>query len=221
VLLFVWRNPNFNEENDGIVYAGASAIGFALLENLGYVFHNGIDTGIVRAFTAVPLHVFTAVIMGLLVGRARFEANPGRRAWLIHGTYDTLAMAESGIPILILPVVAGVAAFGTMALKRGRRLSLRRWEGGGFFEPRTPPPVRRSAPRWMAVVARGLLGVCALFWVLLFVGFATMGGAKSLGFAIIGGAVLSFFPLTIGIVLEVMYRRWRRRTVVGGAWPGS
>ena len=37
VLLFAWNNKNFNEENDGIVYVGSSAIGFAMLENIFYV----------------------------------------------------------------------------------------------------------------------------------------------------------------------------------------
>jgi RsiW-degrading membrane proteinase PrsW (M82 family) len=34
VLLFIWKNPEFNEENDGIVYVGAAAIGFAMLDCL-------------------------------------------------------------------------------------------------------------------------------------------------------------------------------------------
>ena len=78
VLLFVWKNPNFNEENDGVVYLGASAIGFALLENIAYVVDKGIGTGVLRAFTAIPLHVFTAVVLGLFVGRARFSTGPRR-----------------------------------------------------------------------------------------------------------------------------------------------
>ncbi|HEY9593095.1 MAG TPA: PrsW family glutamic-type intramembrane protease [Spirochaetia bacterium] len=219
VLLFVWRNPNFNEENDGIVYVGASAIGFALLENVGYVFQNGIDTGIVRAFTAVPLHVFTAVIMGLNVGRARFAPEGPRRtglivlgfliAWAVHGAYDTLAMEESGVPILILPIVAGVATFGVMALKRGRRLSVRRWRGEGFFEPRAARTAR--APRWMAVVGRILIVGSAVFWGFLLLGFFALGTLETLAYALVGGLVLTFFPLSIGIILEVMYRRWRRR----------
>ena len=54
VLLFVWGNPNFNEENDGVVYVGASAIGFAVLENIAYVVQNGIGTGVLRAMAPLP-----------------------------------------------------------------------------------------------------------------------------------------------------------------------
>jgi len=105
VLAFVWRNPNFNEENDGIVYVGASAIGFALLENILYVAENGIGTGVLRAISAMPLHVFTAVVLGLHVGRARFAADRGTRILLIarglalvpegRGVFARLTVAEN------------------------------------------------------------------------------------------------------------------------------
>jgi protease PrsW len=224
VLLFVWRNPNFNEENDGIVYVGASAIGFAVLENFIYVFENGIDTGILRAFTAIPLHVFAAVVMGLFVGRARFEARIGRRAllviigfaiaWFIHGLYDSLALAQSGLPLLILPVVAATAAFGIMALRRGRRLSAERWGDTSGSVPtvakRSAP--RRAAPRWIAVVSRVLMIGCAVFWVFMIIGFFATSTKDGLGLAALGGLMLTFFPLCIGLILEIVYRRWRKRS---------
>jgi RsiW-degrading membrane proteinase PrsW (M82 family) len=140
VLLYAWRKPAFNEENDGIVYAGASAIGFALLENVIYVATTGLGTGAARAFSAIPLHVFTAVLVGLHVGRARFAASRAARnglvlrgfalAWLVHGLYDLLAMSESALALLLLPLLAGLATFGILALREGRRLSLARWGSG-------------------------------------------------------------------------------------------
>jgi len=140
VLLFAWRKPAFNEENDGIVYAGASAIGFALLENVIYVATTGLGTGAARAFSAIPLHVFTAVLAGLHVGRARFVSSTAARnglvlrgfalAWLVHGLYDMLAMSESALALLLLPLLAGLATFGILALRKGRRLSLARWGSG-------------------------------------------------------------------------------------------
>ena len=169
VLLFVWNNANFNEENDGVVYVGASAIGFAVLENIAYVVSHGIGTGILRAFTSVPLHVFAAVIMGLFVGRARFAPAGLVRirlvaagflcAWAAHGMYDTLALSRGALAGLILPLLAGLAAFGIMALRRGRRMSLLRW-GPGKDQP-AAPPAPRGTHRWMAVVSRILLGATA------------------------------------------------------------
>jgi len=228
VLLFVWRNPNFNEENDGIVYLGASAIGFAVLENITYVVENGMGTGILRAFTAIPLHVFTAIVMGLFVGRARFAATKARRgllivlgfamAWLVHGLYDSFALSDSGVPLLIFPVVAGISAFGIVALRRGRLLSLKRWQGvvaPAHVAPAPEPPTpvhhaRKAALRWMAAVARLLLGGSVAFWALLLIGYLTSDRPENIGIAFLGGTVITFFPLLIGVILEIVYRRTRR-----------
>src|SRR4051812_25189471 len=37
ILLVVWRAPAFNERMDGIVYATRAGLGFALVENIGYL----------------------------------------------------------------------------------------------------------------------------------------------------------------------------------------
>ena len=73
VLLFIWKQADFNEENDGIVYVSASAIGFAMFENIFYVLEGGLSIGILRSVTAMPLHCFTGVIMGYYVGLAKFS----------------------------------------------------------------------------------------------------------------------------------------------------
>jgi RsiW-degrading membrane proteinase PrsW (M82 family) len=224
VLLFVWGNPNFNEENDGVVYVGASSIGFALLENIAYVVQNGMGTGILRAFTSIPLHVFTAVILGLFVGRAHFTPSTPRRigligagfliAWAVHGAYDTFAMSRGALAVLLLPLLAGLAAFGIMAMKRGRRLSLLRWGGGAPPSPASAAVPARHPPRshrWMSVVGRILLGLCAAFWILFLIGMAQAGHKRDVGLAILGAAFMTFLPAALGIVLEVSYHRHRRR----------
>jgi RsiW-degrading membrane proteinase PrsW (M82 family) len=221
VLLFVWGNPNFNEENDGVVYMGASAIGFAVLENIAYVVQNGIGTGVLRAFTSVPLHVFTAVVLGLYVGRAHFSTSVAVRnrlvltgfliAWAAHGAYDTFALSKSALAALLLPLLAGIAAFGIMAMRTGRRLSLLRW-GPGPVPANIPSPHRVHHPgdhRWMSVVARILLGICAAFWALFVIGVTRQGFTGDVGTAILGAALMSFLPLTLGILLEISYHRHR------------
>ena len=65
VLLFVTKgNKNFNSMFDGMIYAIFVSIGFAAYENVGYALDYGFDTALGRAFTAVPGHMFFAVIMG-------------------------------------------------------------------------------------------------------------------------------------------------------------
>ena len=231
VLLFAWGRPAFNEENDGIVYAGASAVGFALLENILYVVRGGIGTGVLRAFTSIPLHIFTGVVAGLCIGRARF-APAGRRrgllvaagfvlAWAFHGLYDFFAMSQSALAMLVLPLVAGLSTFGVIALKAGRRASLLRWGRPPAAAPEEapdPPPARRPrAAAWMAVVGRVLLALSALFWVLLAVGMAGRGTAPGPSETALGGIVITVIPIALGIVLEVSYRSRKRKSMASAA----
>lgn len=57
-------NKNFNSVFDGMIYAIFVSLGFAGYENILYVLDGGIEVALIRAFTAVPGHVFDAVFMG-------------------------------------------------------------------------------------------------------------------------------------------------------------
>lgn len=91
------RHSEFNEPMDGVVYGVAASLGFATLENILYVGSGGLGVGLMRAFSAVPGHAFTGVVMGYYVGRARFARPELRGAlyglallgpMLLHGMYD-------------------------------------------------------------------------------------------------------------------------------------
>jgi RsiW-degrading membrane proteinase PrsW (M82 family) len=93
----LYPNKHFNEPFDGIVYAVSVSLGFAGLENILYVMNseNGVATGIMRMFTAVPAHATFAVLMGYFLGRAKCEPGNSYLAWyglvaaaLFHGAYD-------------------------------------------------------------------------------------------------------------------------------------
>ncbi len=84
VALFVYRDKEFNEPMDGIVYATATALGFATLENIVYVFDlqtisSLFITGSIRAILSVPGHALFAVFWGYGLGIAKFmpPANGG------------------------------------------------------------------------------------------------------------------------------------------------
>lgn len=65
VLYLVTRNnKNFNSLFDGIIYSVFVSLGFAALENVMYVTSYGLSNALVRAVTAVPAHMFFAVLMG-------------------------------------------------------------------------------------------------------------------------------------------------------------
>lgn len=102
--LLIWRNRNFNERFDGIVYAVFVSLGFALVENVLYVFSNGMGTGIARAFTAVPAHAMFGIMMGYYLGLAKFSPNHSNKGlmfqlaflfpFFIHGVYDFILMVN-------------------------------------------------------------------------------------------------------------------------------
>ena len=107
-----WNNRNFNCSFDAIVYASYVSLGFALLENILYVFGYSLSrsfaVGLLRAITAIPAHFFNAVFMGLYYGRAKecqircdtegMRKNLRLSLWVpvaLHGTYDALAFLSS------------------------------------------------------------------------------------------------------------------------------
>ncbi len=76
LVMIVRKRKEFDEILDGAVYAVAVAMGFALLENIMYVF--GSDTpmsvAMIRGFTAVPLHALAGGFMGLAYARDKIES---------------------------------------------------------------------------------------------------------------------------------------------------
>lgn len=106
----VWRNRNFNEYFDGIVYATFLSLGFACCENIMYVFGQenlmvSFTTGVTRAFLSVPAHFLFAVVMGYHFALAKFDSARRMRHLacallypvLLHGTYDALLMLSSAL----------------------------------------------------------------------------------------------------------------------------
>jgi RsiW-degrading membrane proteinase PrsW (M82 family) len=95
VKYYAQKNKEFNESFDGIVYAVMVSMGFATLENVLYTFQYGAETGVVRAFTAVPAHATFAILMGYFMGKAKFSKNKIQLnlmglvvATIFHGAYD-------------------------------------------------------------------------------------------------------------------------------------
>lgn len=100
LFLLIWRNRNFNEKFDGIVYAVFIGLGFAGVENIIYVIKLGAGVGWVRALTAVPGHALFGVTMGYYFGLAKFYPDSRNELLLrsilypiaLHGTYDFILM---------------------------------------------------------------------------------------------------------------------------------
>lgn len=116
-MLIIWRNRNFNEFFDGIVYASFISLGFACVENIMYVFGAGsffgsIGISLTRALLSVPGHFLFGVLMGYYLALAKFDSK-NRRKYLIyslvvpmlaHGLFDYILMLTStlseGVPLV-------------------------------------------------------------------------------------------------------------------------
>jgi RsiW-degrading membrane proteinase PrsW (M82 family) len=95
VRYFAQPKSAFNEPFDGIIYAVMVSMGFAATENIFYVLESGVETAILRAFTAVPAHATFGILMGYFMGKAKFSNNKKTlnligllSAIIFHGAYD-------------------------------------------------------------------------------------------------------------------------------------
>lgn len=109
LILLIWKNPNFNEKFDGLVYGVFVSLGFAGIENFIYVNNYGLTTGWMRAFSAVPSHAIDGIVMGYYFSLARFSTN-NRGKYLVlslvvpvllHGFYDLLLMSGNSYMLLL------------------------------------------------------------------------------------------------------------------------
>ena len=142
-----WRHPSFNYRFDGIVYGVSVAVGFAVLENVMYASMYGMQTAIVRAFTAVPLHAFCGAVMGIIYSyskKASIDGNKGASlvyillAWLapltIHGIYDTFAMMRTSTSTIALLIF--IALLYIYIIKMIKRMSAED-RAAGFYRRNT------------------------------------------------------------------------------------
>ncbi len=99
ILIFlIYKNINYNEPFDGILYAVYISLGFATIENILYVFNpilGGIYTGIARAIFSIPAHAMFGIYMGYYLSREKFFNKKIKIFSLIvpifiHGIYDLL-----------------------------------------------------------------------------------------------------------------------------------
>lgn len=108
--LLLRRNPYFDEHFDGIVYAVCVSLGFAAVENVGYVLNHEeawVSVAVTRALMAVPGHYAFAVFMGYYYSMYHFVRHDTTTAIsillvpvLAHGIYDSLAMSSMVNPLI-------------------------------------------------------------------------------------------------------------------------
>ena len=116
-----WKNKEFNCSFDAVVYSVSVSLGFALWENLSYVYSYGLSTALIRAVTAVPGHACFSVFMGAYYGLAKKAESRGDMAGMnqylkmalivptfIHGSYDFVCSIENifGSAVFVIFIIA-------------------------------------------------------------------------------------------------------------------
>jgi protease PrsW len=115
----LYRNKNFNEPLDGIVYSVMVGMGFATAENIIYAFTDGGGAAILRMFSAIPAHALFAILMGYMLGKAKFTHQRETLygigalavATLFHGIYDYFLFISFVPGIWIGSLMALIVAF--------------------------------------------------------------------------------------------------------------
>lgn len=114
VRIFAYKSSLFDEPMDGIILGACAGLGFATVENIGYVLQFGPVDAVIRALISVPGHAFYGAIIGYYLGEAKFRRKPEFAlaglsiAIILHGVFDTVASIFSnliGVIILFLMIL--------------------------------------------------------------------------------------------------------------------
>lgn len=102
-----YRNKEFDQLYDIIVYSVFVALGFAAFENIFYVMEGGLTIGLYRAIFSVPGHAAFGVFMGYYLGLARVNEKVNREEYIkyillsifiptiLHTIYNFCLMTEN------------------------------------------------------------------------------------------------------------------------------
>jgi hypothetical protein len=151
VWCFASHRREFDEPVDGIVYACASALGFAAIENVANFALGRMSSAVVavRAFVTVPAHMFFASLWGYAMGRRlvtrkdRVPAMLGLAA-LSHALFDAFLATEGlAFAAILLELVLG-ASFALCTARALRRGALGEEDGANCSEEIPLSVVARS-----------------------------------------------------------------------------
>ena len=144
IWLFIWRKPEFDERMDGLVYFARAGLGFALVENIGYLLmqqslSGQLTTWILRAVLAVPGHAMWTGMIGLFAARRRFDKKGVGfiggylLAVSLHGLYDMCAFLQQPLTLeghtlaatLMMPTLVAITLVGFFIVRYQAKHALR------------------------------------------------------------------------------------------------
>lgn len=129
VLVAVYYHVDFNQRYDGIVYASAIALGFASVENMLYIFANGMETAFLRAIFPVTSHALFGVVMGYYFGKAKFNREHRYRhlffaffsPYLLHSSYNLILLLLNQWVYVLIPFMIFLWMLALRKVKKANR----------------------------------------------------------------------------------------------------
>ena len=110
---YSFDHAEFDTIFDMVIYAAFVSLGFAFFEDIFYIIGYGVETGIYRAFTAIPMHACTGIFMGLYLGDAALDMRTSMSKskkdkvfailipTLLHGLYDYAAFTGHTVVFIL------------------------------------------------------------------------------------------------------------------------
>jgi RsiW-degrading membrane proteinase PrsW (M82 family) len=127
----IYRNVEFDEPFDGIVYGASVSLGFATTENIFYLVSHGVEHAVSRALLPVSSHALFGVIMGFYLSKAKFTE--GLKVTgvivalilptLLHGFYDYILISQENWIYMIMPFMIFLWWLGLRKVKMAKILS--------------------------------------------------------------------------------------------------
>lgn len=121
LLFAAYRHSDFDHHYDGIIYGVSISLGFATIENIIYLFANGIEIAVLRAIFPVSSHALFGIIMGYYLGKAKFSTTHQKLClflsllipFSLHSIYDYIITVQEQmwlywiVPFMIILWVIG------------------------------------------------------------------------------------------------------------------
>ncbi len=127
----VYQHVSFDEPYDGIVYGASVSLGFATIENIFYLFANGLEYAFGRALLPVSSHALFGVIMGYYLGKSKFSTG-SKNKWLLfslmipvllHGSYNYILITLEDWLVMMIPFMIFLWYLGLKKVKKARLMS--------------------------------------------------------------------------------------------------
>ena len=110
-----YKSREFDEIYDIIVYSTFASLGFACLENIGYVLGGGMSLALSRALLSIPGHACFGVLMGYNMSKAKINQINGQYSLykknlllsllvptLFHAIYDALLFVDIDLEMQLI-----------------------------------------------------------------------------------------------------------------------